>query len=436
LRDALIRAVSTKDYQSVAELINSNSAAIRDAFAAWTQVPLEIRNDPEALGRYAETLWTVASAFERSGDASLMTHLRDSGPTAGWDKDLNTAQTLIDARRPTEAVTLLRRVLDSMGGMSGTGVDYYRPRTLGRLGIALLHSGDKREAVKVTTEALDLCRGLGDEEGIRAYTKNLETIGTYEMPANDGTDANVTVAFRDEQDHTLTPDELRTVRGKVKWEVRGHASVPPEAERLHQEGRAAGARGEYDGARSLLTKAAELAPSWPYPVYDRAFTHLLQRNFDAALADYQRTVALAPGGFFTAEVAVDTLRREAQGEFPIGFYAAFAMLEHMPVEQQRGVAEQLVEKYPSFAAGWDLHANFVTDPRTRLEAIENGLGARPDRETLGSLLVRKAMAMSGLDTGAAIEMLQRLVSDPTASLGTRAKAEFALAHLSPKTPER
>ena len=200
--------------------------------------------------------------------------------------------------------------------------------------MAFLQAGNRPDAVRVTKEALKLCQSLGDEEGIRAYTKNLATIGTYQVPATDGTDVNVTVAFTDEQGRTLTLDDLRKVAGKVKWEIRSNSSVPPEAERLHQEGRAAGARGDYDAAQSLLTRAAELAPWWPYPFYDRAFTHLLQHDFEAALSDYRRTVELAPGGFFTAEVAVDTLTRESAGEFFSGLYAAFAMLEHMPTEER------------------------------------------------------------------------------------------------------
>ena len=98
-----------------------------------------------------------------------------------------------------------------------------------------------------------------------AAYKNLIAIGTYQIPANDGTDSNVTVAFRDEQGRTLTREELPTVNGPVKWEVLGGGPVSPEAERLHQEGRAAGARHDYKTALSLLTRAAELAPSWAYP---------------------------------------------------------------------------------------------------------------------------------------------------------------------------
>jgi hypothetical protein len=296
--------------------------------------------------------------------------------------------------------------------------------------MALVSSGDRREAVKVTRQALELCRSLGDEEGARAYTKNLDTIGTYDMPANDGTDANVTVSFSNESGHTLTLDELRTEGGKVKWEVRGGASASPEAERLHQEGRAAGARGDYNTARSLLTRAAELAPTWPYPFYDRAFTHLLQHDFDAALRDYRKTVELAPGGFFTAEVAVDTLTRESTGEFSRGLYAAFAMLEHLPEDQRCSIAGQLVEKVPSFAPGWNEHADFVTDHLKRLEVIENGLAARPDPHTCGLLMVKKAVTMSSRgDADGASTMLQQLASD-SRSPSTRALAEFALARLS------
>jgi len=378
-------------------------------------------------------MFTVASMFERSGDASLMTRLRGASPVERWDNDLTSAQTLIDERRPTEAVTLLKTVLDGIGEHRGSAVDYYRPRVLGKLGIALVHCGDRREAVKVTRQALELCRSLGDEEGVRAYTKNLDTIGTYQIPTNDGTEGNATVAFSDEKGQTLTLEELRTVVGKVRWEIRVGSPVPAEAKRLHEEGRAAGARGDYEAAVSLLTRAAQLDPSWPYPVYDRAFTHLLRHDFDAALRDYRRTIELAPGGFFTADVALDTLMREAAGEFAPGLYAAFVMLEHMPRDERSAIAAQLVEKFPSFAAAWNEHADFVTDALKRLEIIENGLMARPDRHTRGLLMAKKALTMSELgDAQAAVGILQQLASGSTPSLSTQAVAEFALIKLSSK----
>jgi tetratricopeptide (TPR) repeat protein len=432
LRDALIPAVAAKDWGAFANLINANAAAIRDAFPEWTRVPAEVRNDSEAMGRYAEALFAVATAFEQSGDASLMTRLRNNGPAGQWNQDLQTAQTLIAETRASEAVTLLRTVLDSMESHSGTGVAHFRPRVLGKLGVALYHSGDRREAVRVTREALALCRSQGDEEGIAAYTTNLQTIGTYEMRADDGTGQNVTVTFLDDQRRPLTLEEIRDIPGTVTWEVTYHVEVPPEAHRLHQEGRAAGARGEYDAAVALLSSAAELAPLWPYPVYDRAFTHLFKRDFDAALSDFRKTMELAPQGFFVVEVAIDTLTREAAGEFPRGLYGAFSSFEHLTKDQQRSVAERLVQNHPSFAAGWNVHASFAADPLARLEAIEQGLAAKPDRVTRGFLMVNRALAMSSLDdTEGAASILQRLLSDATGSITTRAGAQLALARMQP-----
>jgi tetratricopeptide (TPR) repeat protein len=436
LRDALIHAVAVEDWRGLAELINANSAAIRDAFPEWTRVSPDISNNPEAMGRYAKALFAVATAFEQSGDSSLMTRLRNNGPAGQWNQDLQIAQTLIAERRASEAVTLLRTVLDSMDAQSGTGVAYYRPRVLGKLGVALYHSGDRREAIRVTREALALCRSQGDEEGIAAYTTNLQTIGTYEMRADDGTGQNVTVTFLDDQRRTLTLEEIRGIPGKVTWEVTYHAEVSPEAHRLHQEGRAAGARGEYDAAMSLLSSATELAPLWPYPVYDRAFTHLFKRDFDAALSDFRKTMELAPQGFFIVEVAIDTLMREAAGEFPRGLYGAFSSFEHLTQDQQRSVAEQLVQNHPSFAPGWDVHANFVADPLARLEVIEQGLAAKPDRVTRGFLMVKRALAMSSLgDTEGAVSILQRLLADASGSITTRAGAQLALARMPPPPPQ-
>jgi len=82
--------------------------------------------------------------------------------------------------------------------------------------------------------------------------------------------------------------------------------VPERAKQLHEDGRAAGARGELEDALRLLTEAAAIAPRWPNPVYDRAFTHLLRQEYAAALADYRKTLELAPGGFFRA--GPDTVR--------------------------------------------------------------------------------------------------------------------------------
>ena len=83
LREALIAAFCAQQYDVMAQLINANVAAIRESFPEWTTVPDEIRNDPEALERYAQTLFTIASMFEGSGDGSLMTPQARGGQPDG-----------------------------------------------------------------------------------------------------------------------------------------------------------------------------------------------------------------------------------------------------------------------------------------------------------------------------------------------------------------
>jgi len=229
----------------------------------------------------------------------------------------------------------------------------------------------------------------------------------------------------------MTPEEIAAATGTLQYEIHGDEPVPPGAKALHEEGRAAGAKGDYDQALTLLTKAADLAPRWPYPVYDRAFTHLLMKDFDAALADYKRAQDLAPGGFFTTLTAVDTLTREQKGEFPRGLYLAYVMLE--PVgdpAQRRTLVQQFVDKYPRFAPGWEQFAKILDDPRDRLKAIENGLSAAPDPETKGMLELNKALTLHGSgDRDGAVRILSGLIAAPESTLATETLAKAMLARI-------
>jgi tetratricopeptide (TPR) repeat protein len=207
----------------------------------------------------------------------------------------------------------------------------------------------------------------------------------------------------------------------------GQAMRSKEAEALHTKGREAGASGDYAEALALLTKAAMLAPDWPYPVYDRAFTRLLMEDFDGALADYEKTLKLSPRGFFKAHVAVDTLRREQQGEFPRGFYLAYATLEQMEESQRRDILGQLVEKVPGFAPAWLDYAKFGETPEERLRRIERGLAAKPDAETYGMLKLNQAFVLQQLGQSAAAEATFRdLASNPKSTAAVEALAKVWL----------
>jgi tetratricopeptide (TPR) repeat protein len=206
----------------------------------------------------------------------------------------------------------------------------------------------------------------------------------------------------------------------------GDDVIDPEAEALHAEARRIAAAGRYQEALALFTKAMAIAPRWPYPVYDRALTHLLMNESDAALADYRRTVELSPRGFFTAHTAVDTLEREQRGEFRRGLYRDFLQLEQVTDATERRVRLQRhVDEAPGFAPAWQHLATLADNPTDRLRLIERGLASRPDIETRGMLQMNKYFALSGTgDRTTADQILRDILSDPAASISAQAWARM------------
>ena len=94
------------------------------------------------------------------------------------------------------------------------------------------------------------------------------------------------IIFRSADGRTLTQEDLQGVNGTFRYEIVGSVQVPLQAQHLHQQARQAGGNGDYTNALALLEQASALAPQWPYPVYDRAYTHLLMKDYDAAREYY------------------------------------------------------------------------------------------------------------------------------------------------------
>ncbi|MEM9347513.1 MAG: hypothetical protein AAGB26_12935 [Planctomycetota bacterium] len=111
--------------------------------------------------------------------------------------------------------------------------------------------------------------------------------------------------------------------------------IPVEALNLHEQARQSGTAGDYDKTIQLLQEAQAIAPDWPYPTYDMAFTYLLMKEYESARKYYGETVKLAPRGFFTAITALDTLNREAEGELPAGTYTAYLSIEWTADPEQK-----------------------------------------------------------------------------------------------------
>jgi tetratricopeptide (TPR) repeat protein len=225
--------------------------------------------------------------------------------------------------------------------------------------------------------------------------------------------------------------KLLDVTGTVRYEVIGTGAMPDEARSLHQQAREAGRRGDYTAAIALLEQASERAPGWPYPVYDRAFTHLLMKNFDGARTYYQKTLELSPRGFFTAITALDTLTREQTGDLPVGTYLAYLSLEWMEdAEKKNSAIREMVRAIPQFAPAWKEFAALCAADGERLTAVENGLAARPDAQTKGMLEINRALLLNLRgDKAAAIRLLGKLALNPMSTLGTEHSAKAALGFL-------
>lgn len=205
-------------------------------------------------------------------------------------------------------------------------------------------------------------------------------------------------------------------------------NIPEEAIQLHQQARQHGGKGEYKQAITLLMKAHQLAPHWAYPVYDIAFTYLLQQDYVNALKYYEQTNLMEPKGFFTAKTAEWSLRKEQEGVFPEGIYLAYIQIEWMNTDEERvQTAKAIVKQFPNYAPAWKEIASKSDDQSERLEAITKGLSLLPDDETKGVLILNKALVfdMQG-STAKAKQILNELINSQETTFNNVKLAQFVL----------
>ncbi len=198
-----------------------------------------------------------------------------------------------------------------------------------------------------------------------------------------------------------------------------------QAQELHQQGRKAGEQGAYQEAIAFFEQAHQVDPNWPYPLYDLAYTYLLQEDYEKAYEYYKKTEQLAPDGFFTTKTALWTLDREQSGAFAAGLYRAYLQSEWLPDNQRLSVLQQMIERFPTFAPAYKGLLALYRSPETRWDLIEKALALEDmDDETYGILIVNKALI---LQFGQQPEDCQRLIHAYLASTRTTA-AGRALAN--------
>jgi hypothetical protein len=179
IRDAFVRQDDTR----LASLCNENLEEIVENFGSWLRVPEEIRSDRAAVDAWVQSLILIAQMFEGAGFPELMQQLsgRGNNPIDHWTSAFAKAHQLVKTGQYQEAVALLRSCVPEIHEASGDFVDEMRPKMYGLIGKALFAGADADEGKRFTQMALDDCRRVGDEEGVRAYSSNLRMMAASEL---------------------------------------------------------------------------------------------------------------------------------------------------------------------------------------------------------------------------------------------------------------
>lgn len=238
------------------------------------------------------------------------------------------------------------------------------------------------------------------------------------------------LVFRDASGRTLTKEDLKTATGRVDWSLVGGEHVPEAAAVLFDKGREAGGSGDYAKAIGLLGKAHDAAPTWPYPLYELAFTYEMMSQPAKALPVYEQVVALAPRGYFTALTSLDCLRREAANEWSAGMCRRYAMVEFAEPAKRTAELQAIVAAAPGITAAWKELALGIEDDPQRIAMLDKALANKPDAETRGVALSNKAFALDRLGKRAeAIKILGELVLDPTSPLDIVEMSKMGLVQM-------
>ena len=237
------------------------------------------------------------------------------------------------------------------------------------------------------------------------------------------------IIFKDENGRVLTKSDLKGVDGTVNWGIQTDRKIPDKAIEYLKLGRAYGQKGNHELAIQNFESAMKLAPDWPYPYYELAYTYLLNSNYKVAYKYYKKVDHLAPRGFFTAKTAVHYLGQEQRGELPEGIYLYYLSYEWTnDPQKQFEIIENIVNQFPSFAPAGEKRDGFEEDPMTKLQIIEKGLNTNPDQETKGFLLMNKAITLATTgNESKAVEILGKLALDPQSPLDIELLSKKTLA---------
>jgi tetratricopeptide (TPR) repeat protein len=333
LRDMLIAAVSAGDSKLLNTLATSNREAILANFTNWQKPPDAVRQNNEAMQRYATTLIALAEMFrDKFKDESLVVKL--SAPAQNqtqqqWEQGLAQAEALAKDMRLDEAKNLLGQVLAFVQNLPTDGPIPYHAVTHGRLAHTLFSKGEIEPAYGHMLRALQFSEQRGDDNGVAASLRGIYEINRYlgktaeaaaiadRLSAQFTKLGNATdsqwwqrqaervragepllriVFFLNDQQYEVD-DVPKLTEGRVRYGfVRNR---PPIAlcEATVQRGIQAGTQAKFDEALALFREAARIDPYDPSSHYQAALALMHLQRPAEAVAEFDAVDKLGPGWF-------------------------------------------------------------------------------------------------------------------------------------------
>ena len=194
--------------------------------------------------------------------------------------------------------------------------------------------------------------------------------------------------------------------------------------------RRAGASGKYKEALADLERAAGLAPQWPYPLYDMAFTYLLMKDFEKRESIIERRSSWHLAGSSLPSRPWILSRGKRRAIFRLG-----PTLHTCPWSGRRTPGRKWRKCENSsngFQPSRGLERTRGARGRHHREAHRHRkwFEGKSRRQTMGVLQINKALILSRMeDYEGAVRFLGELVFDPASTYATEHMGKVALASI-------
>jgi tetratricopeptide (TPR) repeat protein len=466
LRDQLFAAANRGGGETFASLCTINRAAIADHFPSWTNLkayPNVNVKDRQQVQYIMNGLGMTAQFFrDQLGDSSLWDRVvgpPEDNPFTRFERTLARARDLSAKGRFDEAADVVTGHLIDTKSLAGTAMENFRALSHGLIGICRFQTRRTADAIDHFQQALNLCSGLNDREGVGVYLGHLYESHRYLGEAVEA----AAYAERLSEHHTGTPESARwykqaalvragepLVRMVVqlngepaKFEIdevakpnnaqmtflfeRNRVALAP-SHALTTEGEKLGSAGKYDEALALFRDAATADPFDPQPHYEAGITLLLLQRYAQAIEEYEQTIRLAPGWFNVQSdlwIAQELLAgRLAHEIFLVTWAAENAAL---PPAQKLSLIDQGIARQPALPHlhFWRAVTLLALDRKTdAADTLRAGLELQPEPDIRSRMLAQ--LAAQEADPSAQRRLFQQILDQTDANLMSRSMARACL----------